>query len=116
MDGKKRTGTVMTWNHDDSDEQRQHRRISSRIEANLLFRGGSWRCFIKDISPGGAGLEPAIPAALGCMVELRSPRFTRSLLGRVVNVTNNRTNMVFELDEVMQYELAKFLAANLDLH
>ena len=106
----------MTSNLDDPDDQRLHRRVSSRIEANLMFRGGSWRCFIMDISPGGAGLEPAIPAALGCMVELRSPRFSRGLLGRVVNVTNNRTNLAFELDDAMQYELAKFLAAYANLY
>jgi hypothetical protein len=105
----------MTWNPDHPEEQRRHRRISSRIEANLFFEGSAWRCFIVNISPGGAGLEPAIPAALGRMVELRSPRFSRGLLARVVNVTNDQTNLAFELDETMQYELAKFLATSLAL-
>ncbi len=105
----------MSSNPQDPNDQRRHRRLTSRIEASLFFDGGSWRCWIRDISPAGAGLEPAIPAALGRLVELRSPRFSRALLGRVVNVTNDRTNFAFELDEAMQYELAKFLATNVDL-
>ncbi len=105
----------MPWNPDDPSEQRRHRRQSSRISATLLFDGGAWRCSICDISPKGAGVEPAIPAALGHMVELQSARFSRSLLGRVVNVAENRTNIAFELDSAMEYELAKFLATNVDL-
>ncbi len=49
------------------------------------------------------------------MVELQSARFNQALLGRVVNVAENRTNIAFELDSTMEYELAKFLAANVDL-
>ena len=105
----------MSWNPDDPSEQRLHRRLSSRIAAELVFDGGTWRCSICDISPAGAGLEPAIPAALGHVVELHCRRFSRPLLGRVVNVAENRTNMAFDLDSTMQYELAKFLATNLDL-
>lgn len=105
----------MSWNPDDPDDQRRHRRLSSQIPATLVFDGGSWQCSICNISPKGAGLEPAIPAALGRMVELRSQRLNGSLLGRVVNVADNRTNMAFELDSAMLYELAKFLATNLDL-
>ncbi len=105
----------MSWNPDDPAEQRRHRRQSSRIAATLLFDGGAWSCSICDISPKGAGVEPAIPSALGHMVELQSARFNRPLLGRVVNVTGNRTNIAFELDSSMEYDLAKFLAANIDL-
>ena len=105
----------MSWNPDDPKEQRRHHRQSSRISATLLFDGGAWSCSICDISPKGAGLEPAIPSALGHMVELQSVRFSQSLLGRVVNVADNRTHIAFELDSSMEYELAKFLAANIDL-
>jgi hypothetical protein len=105
----------MPWNPHDPYEQRRHPRHSSRIEASLVFDGGSWRCRLRDISPGGAGLEPAMPAALGRMVELHCSRFSRALLGRVVNVAGNRTHLAFELDEAMQYELAKFLASHPDL-
>ncbi|MGI9437424.1 MAG: PilZ domain-containing protein [Geminicoccaceae bacterium] len=105
----------MSWNPDDPSEQRRHRRLSSRIPATLLFDGGAWRCVISNISPQGAGLEPAIPAALGHMAELQCSRFSRALLGRIVNVAENRTNMAFELDSTMQYELAKFLATDIDL-
>lgn len=73
-------------------------------------------CSIRNISPKGAGLEPAIPSALGRMVELHSDRLTLPLLGRVVNVAENQTNVAFELDSAMQYELAKFLATNIDLN
>lgn len=105
----------MSWNPDDPSEQRRHHRQSSRIAATLLFDGGAWSCSICDISPKGAGVEPAIPSALGHMVELQSARFNNALLGRVVNVVDNRTNIAFELDSSMEYELAKFLATNIDL-
>jgi hypothetical protein len=105
----------MSWNPDDPSEQRRHHRQSARIPATLLFNGGAWRCVIRDISPKGAGVEPAIPTALGHMVELQSARFKRPLLGRVVNVAGDRTNIAFELDPTMAYELAKFLATNIDL-
>ncbi len=105
----------MSFDPENPSEQRRHRRFSSRIPAKLLFDGGEWVCSICNISPKGAGLEPAIPAALGHMVELQSERLNQCLLGRVVNVAENRTNMAFELDSAMQYELAKFLATNLDL-
>lgn len=106
----------MSWNPDDPSEQRRHRRLSSQISATLVFDGDTWQCSICNISAKGAGLEPAIPTALGHMVELHSQRFSRPLLGRVVNVSDNRTNMAFELDSSMQYELAKFLATNVDLN
>ena len=105
----------MSLDPEDPSEQRRHRRQSSRIPAKLHFEGGAWECSIQNISPKGAGLEPAIPSALGHMVELRSDRLNQPLLGRVVNVADNRTNVAFELDSAMQYELAKFLATNLDL-
>ena len=89
--------------------------MSSHIAATLLFGGGAWHCTICNISPKGAGVEPAIPTALGHLVELQSARFQRPLLGRVVNVSDNRTNIAFELDSAMEYELAKFLATNVDL-
>ena len=73
-------------------------------------------CVICNISPKGAGLEPAIPSSLGHMVELHSDRLGLPLLGRVVNVADDITNVAFELDSAMQYELAKFLATNLDLN
>jgi hypothetical protein len=105
----------MSWNPEDPREQRRHQRVSSRIPAKLVFDGGAWMCVIANISPKGAGLEPAIPSALGHMVELHSERLAQPLLGRVVNVADNCTNVAFELDSAMQYELAKFLATNLDL-
>ena len=105
----------MSWKPDESVEQRRYQRQSSRISATLLFDGGAWNCSICDLSPKGAGVEPAIPAALGHMVELQSARFKQALLGRVVNVADNRTNIAFELDSNMEYELAKFLAANVGL-
>lgn len=106
----------MSWDPEDEAEQRRHRRLSSQISASLKFDGGAWMCSIRDISPKGAGLEPSIPSALGRMVELHSDRLGLPLLGRVVNVAENRTNLAFELDSAMQYELAKFLATNLDLN
>lgn len=105
----------MSWNPEDPVEQRRHRRLSSKIPAKLQFDGGAWTCVICNISPKGAGLEPAIPSALGRMVEIHSERLGQALLGRVVNVADNSTNVAFELDSAMQYELAKFLATNLDL-
>ncbi len=105
----------MSWNPDNPSEQRRHPRQSSRIAATLLFDGGAWNCSICNLSPKGAGVEPAIPSALGRIVELQSARFKQPLLGRVVNVADNRTNIAFELDSAMEYELAKFLATDTDL-
>lgn len=106
----------MSWNPEDPSEQRRHRRVSSQIPAKLTFDGGAWMCQIRNISPKGAGLEPAIPSAVGHMVEIHSERLAQPLLGRVVNVSESQTNIAFELDSAMQYELAKFLATNLDLN
>ncbi len=106
----------MSWNPEDPSEQRRHRRLSSQIPAKLVFDGEDWICVISNISAKGAGLEPAIPSAVGRMVELHSDRLGLPLYGRVVNVAENRTNVAFELDSAMQYELAKFLATNLDLN
>ena len=107
----------MVGSGDPWEDQRRHQRLTCRLEAELVFGGATWRCWIRDISPAGASLEPAIPAALGAQVELTCPRFgfASALAGRVVNVADDRTNMAFELDDAMQYNLAKFLAANLDL-
>lgn len=95
-------------------DERAHARYEGRLEANLIVDGGRWRCFIRDISPGGAGLEPEIPAALGKTVVLSCPFFSfeGDLAGRVVNVADGRTCLAFDLDETMARELASFLAAN----
>ena len=65
-----------------------------------MFRGAPWRCWIRDLSLGGAGLEPALPAMLGQVVELTCPSFdfAGALPGRVVNVADRRTCMAFDLD------------------
>lgn len=95
-------------------EERAHLRYEGRLEASLVVDGGHWRCFIRDISLGGAGLEPEIPAALGRPVTLSCPFFSfeGDLEGRVVNVADDRTCLSFELDDDMAYHLAAFLAAN----
>lgn len=96
-------------------EERRYDRYEGRLEARLLVEGGWWRCWIRDISPGGAGLEPAIPAGLGERVALGSPffDFEGELPGRVVNVSDNKTCVVFELDEDTKRRLDRFLAAHI---
>ena len=97
-----------------SVDERRHPRYEGRLEAFLMFRGAPWRCWIRDLSLGGAGLEPALPATLGQSVELTSPSFDFEgpLLGRVVNVAERRTCVCFELDVERLDALARFLAAN----
>jgi hypothetical protein len=91
-------------------------RYEGRLEAFLMFRGAPWRCWIRDLSLGGAGLEPALPAALGQTVELTCPsfEFEGGLSGRVVNVADRRTCVAFELEAQRQDDLARFLAANVE--
>jgi PilZ domain len=104
------------------DEQRADQddrldpRYEGRLEAFLLFRGAPWRCWIRDLSLGGAGLEPALPATLGQTVELTSPsfEFAGGLAGRVVNVADRRTCIAFELEAHRLDDLARFLAANIE--
>jgi hypothetical protein len=91
-------------------------RYEGRLEAFLMFRGAPWRCWIRDLSLGGAGLEPALPAALGQMVELTCPSFgfDGGLAGRVVNVADRRTCLAFELEAQRRDDLARFIAANIE--
>jgi hypothetical protein len=98
-----------------SRDERLDPRYEGRLEASLMFRGAPWRCWIRDLSLGGAGLEPALPATLGQPVELSCPSFDFSgaLPGRVVNVAERRTCVTFDLDVERLDALARFLAANI---
>jgi PilZ domain len=97
-------------------EERRYRRYPAPLEAKLLVDGDQWRCWIRDISVAGAGLDPAIPAALGRRAELHSPHFdfATPLPGRVVNVAPERTCLEFDLDEAAARELTIFLASTVD--
>jgi hypothetical protein len=101
---------------DGLQDERLDPRFEGRLEAELLVDGGWWHCWIRDLSLGGAGLEPPIPAALGKTVELRSPRFNfeGKLGGRVVNVAYRRTCLAFDLDPATRQRLAAFLLANVE--
>jgi PilZ domain len=95
-------------------EERRARRYEGRLEAALRVDGAWWRCWIRDLSLGGAGLDPALPALLGREVELRSPgfNFDGGLRGRVINVADQRTCLVFDLEPAAQQCLGTFLAAH----
>ncbi len=95
-------------------EERDYNRYEGSLEGHLLVDGGWWACRIRDLSLGGAGLEPAIPAALGKTVALSSPffDFEGEIPGRVVNVSENKTCLAFDLDESTKRRLARFLIAN----
>jgi hypothetical protein len=95
-------------------EERGDERYEGRLEAVLRVDGGWWGCWIRDLSRGGAGIDPALPALLGREVELRSPAFDfdGGLRGHVVNVAEARTCLAFELDLATQERLARFLRAN----
>jgi hypothetical protein len=96
--------------------ERRYRRYPTPLEAKLLVDGNAWHCRIRDISVAGAGLDPAIPAALGRRVELRSPHFDfgAPLPGTVINVAPERTCLEFDLDEAAARELTIFLASHVD--
>jgi hypothetical protein len=98
------------------DDERRHRRYPAPLEAKLLVEGDHWRCWIRDISVAGAGLDPAIPAALGRRAELHSPHFdfAAPLPGRVVNVADERTCVEFDLDEATARQLTIFLASTVE--
>jgi PilZ domain len=102
--------------HDQRHDERFDPRFEGRLEAELLVEGGLWRCWIRDLSLGGAGLEPPIPAALGKKVELRSRRFNFEgrLRGRVVNLAHRRTCVAFDLDPGTRQHLTAFLLANVE--
>ena len=99
-----------------SDDERSDPRYEGQLEAFVIFRGAPWRCWIRDLSLGGAGLEPALPAMLGQSVELTCPRFAfpGGLPGRVINVADRRTCVAFDLEPEHLDALAGFLAANID--
>ena len=106
--------------HDDhraGQDERLDPRYEGRLEAFLTFRGAPWRCWIRDLSLGGAGLEPALQAMSGHAVGLTcaSFDFEGGLPGRVVNVADRRTCIAFELDPERLDALARFLAANIDI-
>jgi PilZ domain len=94
-------------------EERGDQRYEGRLEAVLRTDGSWWRCWIRDLSLGGAGLDPALPALLGREVELRSPGFDfdGGLRGRVINVAEQRTCLVFDLEPVTRQQLQAFLSA-----
>jgi PilZ domain len=98
-----------------SHEERLHPRYECQLEAFVMFRGAPWRCWIRDLSLGGAGLEPALPAMLGQDVELTCPSFgfEDALAGRVINVADRRTCVAFDLDPERLDALARFMAANI---
>lgn len=97
-------------------DERLDPRYEGRLEASLIFRGAPWRCWIRDLSLGGAGVEPALPAMLGQTVELTCPgfEFAGGLRGRVINVADRRTCVAFDLQPEHLDALAGFLAANID--
>jgi hypothetical protein len=97
-------------------DERLDPRYEGRLEALLMFRGAPWRCWIRDLSLGGAGLEPAIPATLGQVVELTcsSFEFEGGLPGRVVNVADRRTCIAFDLEAPRRDDLARFLSTNIE--
>ena len=97
-------------------DERLDPRYEGRLEALLMFRGAPWRCWIRDLSLGGAGLEPAIPATLGQVVELTcsSFEFDGGLPGRVVNVADRRTCIAFDLEAQRRDDLARSLSTNIE--
>ena len=108
-------GNTTSDQHAMDQDERRHPRYEGRLEASLMFRGAPWRCWITDISLGGAGLEPALPATLGHEVELTCPSFDfdGGLPGRVINVAERRTCIAFDLDLERLNAVARFIAANL---
>jgi PilZ domain len=99
-----------------NDDERLDPRYEGQLEAFVLFRGAPWRCWIRDLSLGGAGLEPALPAMLGQTVELTCPSFdfAGGLPGRVINVADRRTCLAFDLEPEHLDALARFLAVNIE--
>jgi len=97
-------------------EERRYRRYAAPLEAELLVDGDPWHCRIHDISVDGAGLDPAIPAALGRRVELHSRHFdfTTPLPGKVINVAPERTCLAFDLDDDAARALTIYLASTVD--
>jgi hypothetical protein len=96
-------------------EERTDQRYEGRLEAVLRVDGTWWRCWIRDLSLGGAGLDPSLPALLGRDVELRSPGFDfdGGLRGRVINVAEERTCLTFDLEPTTQQQLKAFLQATI---
>jgi PilZ domain len=96
-------------------EERTDQRYEGRLEAVLRVDGTWWRCWIRDLSLGGAGLDPSLPSLLGRDVELRSPGFDfdGGLRGRVINVAEERTCLTFDLEPATQQQLKAFLQATI---
>jgi len=110
------TADLLASDQPQQAEERRYRRYPAPLEAELLVDGDPWRCRIHDISVDGAGLDPAIPAALGRRVELQSPHFDfgTPLPGRVINVASERTCLAFDLDDDAARALTIYLASTVD--
>ena len=92
--------------------QRQHSRYEGRVPCSLVLGEEVWNGWIRDLSVGGAGLEPAMPAILGQRVLLTCPAFDFDvpLPGRVINVAHRRTCIEFDLASEVERQLMEFLA------
>ncbi|HEX6143734.1 MAG TPA: PilZ domain-containing protein [Geminicoccaceae bacterium] len=97
-----------------SSDERREPRFEGRVGCHLVVGGARWRCWLRDLSLGGAGVEPAMPALLDQTVVLTSPAFAFDppLTGRVVNVAHRRTCVAFELGAEAEAALARFLDDN----
>ncbi|MDX1541102.1 MAG: PilZ domain-containing protein [Geminicoccaceae bacterium] len=95
-------------------DERRHVRFDGRVPCYLEIGEDAWRARIRDLSVGGAGLEPAMPATLGQTVRLSCPAFgfETPLTGRVVNVAHRRTCIEFDLNPEAEAELIRFLEQN----
>ena len=97
----------------DADERRDPR-FEGRVDCYLVSRGARWRCWLRDLSLGGAGVEPALPALIDRPVTLTSAvfDFDPPLGGRVINVAHRRTCIAFDLEPATRAALRKFLEEN----
>jgi hypothetical protein len=92
-------------------ERRLFRRFPSGLAARRTSPAGTWNCSICDLSLGGAGLEPALPTALGREVALVSPGLPleQPLTGRVVACSRHGTHVAFHLDPDAEEALVGYL-------
>ncbi|WP_027134323.1 PilZ domain-containing protein [Geminicoccus roseus] len=95
-------------------ERRYHRRYAAGLPARLEIDGAVRPVTILNLSLGGAGLAPALPATIGAAAEIGIDGLTpsKTLRARVVSVSRHQTHLLFDCTAEEQASLVEFLLSS----
>ena len=95
-------------------ERRYYRRYPMGLEAMIEINGVTRPVTISDLSLGGAALQPGFPGLIGARVGLKLNGLEPAtvLPGRILNVSKNRTHLLFDCMAREQSALITFLISS----